>query len=1435
MNEPHDANRTVDEPSAPVVNEANRTVDVPPAPDGPLDAGLAAGFGAQHSSLGEPRPPLLTAAEGASARPDAETLAGDLPAVPGYRVLREIARGGMGRVLAAHDPSLDRDVALKVLLPGTNADRFVRESKITARLPHPGIPPVHALGTLADGSPFLAMKLVAGRTLAEEMKSADRPRLLQTFTQVCQAVGFAHSRGIIHRDLKPANVMVGAFGEVQVMDWGLAKDRTSQEGAAEPRPSGPPTVAVLGTNAGQTTDHAGAGESTDERTQAGQVLGTPAYMAPEQARGETTDARSDVFALGGILCALLTGQPPYGGKSTLDVIRRAGAADLAEAHARLERCGADEELIALCRRCLSPHPEDRPADGQAVADQITAYLDGVQDRLRRAEMAQAEARAKAAEEAKRRRVLLGAGGVIAFVLLAGLGVSLWQMNVARQERDAKAQALEEVTRARALETKARQQAFAALRNMVTDVVERKFAKAKALTDEDRAFLRGVIAQFDAFAAIKGDDADSRAMRAEGRVCVGLMRHRLGEFQAAEQDVDQAVGIYEQLAADFPDRPELRHELAKSRSNRGNLLRSRGRLKEAEQEYEAALSMHKRLAADFPDRPEYRMELAGSHNNRGTLLRDKGRLKEAEQDYDAALSIFERLAADFPDRPEYREKLARSRNNRGVLLHDAGRLKEAEQDVDQAMGIYKKLMADYPGRPELRQELATTHNNRGLLMHALGRLKEMEQDNDQALVLYKRLAADFPTRPEFRQELANSYHGRIGLLVAAGQLKEAEEDCEAALAITRRLAADFPTRPEYRRELAASHNCRGIVLGQKGQLDEAVECFQKAIEGDPKNAHAHYHLGLVRQMTGKLDEAIACWKKTVVLDPKYSMAHHNLGLALLERGKVDEALECFRKAVAVDPKNGHYRYALGVALLESGKVDEAVACWKALIALRPKEPGLLAATRTVLATAEPLAALQDKLPAVLKGEYQPRTNDERVALAHLCRLKKLYRASADLLAAVFAEGPNLADDLRAVSRYHAAGYAALAGTGQGEDAGKLDKERARLRKQALDWLRADLTAWAKRLESGGPAGRAEVQTRLKHWQGDRNLAGIRDKAALEKLPEEERKAFAQLWADVAALLKKTEALTVREQPKYPKIDKKAEGKGQEEAAKLKRATKHLEAGQRDQALPLLVEVWESKKARLGPDHADTLNSMHELGVVYWQVGQFDRSVPLFEGLLKLREAKHGRGHPETLRSAANLGVNYKDAGQLREALALLEEAHRAVKKHPELAWVTPQLIHAYQKAGENGKAAALLLEQLPAARKALPKDGPQLGGLLAQIGQGLLEQKKWAQAEPLLRECLAIRAKAQPDHWSTFNARSMLGGALLGQKKYANAEPLLLAGYQGMKKREAKIPPPARPRLREAAERLVQLYEATGKKDEAARWRKELSALPAAKKPEKNKP
>jgi serine/threonine protein kinase len=278
-----------------------------------------------------------------------------------------------------------------------------------------------------------------------------------------------------------------------------------------------------------------------------------------------------------------------------------------------------------------------------------------------------------------------------------------------------------------------------------------------------------------------------------------------------------------------------------------------------------------------------------------------------------------------------------------------------------------------------------------------------------------------------------------------------------------------------------------------------------------------------------------------------------------------------------------------------------------------------------------------------------------------------------------------------------------------------------------------------------------------------------------------------------------------------------------------------AGKLHLAVPLLEETLKLCKARLGPEHPHTLQGMSSLASAYWSAKQLDRSIPLLEEALKRQEAKLGRDHPDTLVIVANLGVNYKDAGRPRDALPLLEEADRATQKYPTLRWVRTPLLDAYARTGERAKAVHLLQQQLAEGRQTLPKDSPQLASLLAQIGRGLLQQHQWAEAELLLRECLAIRDKKQPDGWLTFNTQSMLGGALLGQKKYGDAEPLLRAGYEGLKDQQARVPPQGQVRIPEALERLVQLYDATQRKDEAARWRKELEALQAAQKKAEKQP
>jgi serine/threonine protein kinase/tetratricopeptide (TPR) repeat protein len=273
-----------------------------------------------------------------------------------------------------------------------------------------------------------------------------------------------------------------------------------------------------------------------------------------------------------------------------------------------------------------------------------------------------------------------------------------------------------------------------------------------------------------------------------------------------------------------------------------------------------------------------------------------------------------------------------------------------------------------------------------------------------------------------------------------------------------------------------------------------------------------------------------------------------------------------------------------------------------------------------------------------------------------------------------------------------------------------------------------------------------------------------------------------------------------------------------------AMTYRKVGKGNLTIPLYEKKLELSKTKHGPDHPTTLAAMNDLGVLYWKAKKLDHSVPLFEELLKRHTARSGAEHRDTMQAMANLGVSYRDAGRLKEALPLLEKATRASSQHASLAWVGPELLEGYFRAGNFARAASFARELLAEARKKLPEDSLPLAGMLAQTGLVLLKAKAWSAAEPILREALAIREKQAPEDWATFNTRSMLGGSLLGQKRFADAEPLLLEGYAGMKERARTIPAPGKVRLPEAIERLIDLYEAWGKTGKAAKWRTEQKRL-----------
>jgi Tfp pilus assembly protein PilF len=379
----------------------------------------------------------------------------------------------------------------------------------------------------------------------------------------------------------------------------------------------------------------------------------------------------------------------------------------------------------------------------------------------------------------------------------------------------------------------------------------------------------------------------------------------------------------------------------------------------------------------------------------------------------------------------------------------------------------------------------------------------------------------------------------------------EDLLRAAIQDARRAIELDPNFAQAHNRLGVALWDKGVAYGNKGQCDEALTEYRRAIELDDNDARSHNNLGAALRDRGQIDKAIQEFRRAIELDPKCAAFHNNLGLALHERGQIKEAIQKFRLAVELDPKDSWSHYHLGIYLNDKGELTAALQeDYCRALGLDPKFTQARVALAKVFlyrgqfAESEKafygigpnwfrqtsdLVILDEKLSAVLQGKQKPADATECIALAQLCQAppRKQFAASYRLYVQAFANqlGAELAGDMKAQHRYHAACAAALGGCCQGNDAFALDEEqRARLRQQAMVWLRADLAHWTKQAASDEPADRNLWRSALNRWLYDTDLTCVRDKAALEKLPQEEREAWQDLWADVANLLTKAEVKT-----------------------------------------------------------------------------------------------------------------------------------------------------------------------------------------------------------------------------------------------------------------------------------------------------------------------
>jgi tetratricopeptide (TPR) repeat protein len=555
----------------------------------------------------------------------------------------------------------------------------------------------------------------------------------------------------------------------------------------------------------------------------------------------------------------------------------------------------------------------------------------------------------------------------------------------------------------------------------------------------------------------------------------LAHHNLGVALREDKRLDEAIAAFHTAIRFDPKFAPAHHELGITVYRQGHL--------------EKALAAFRRaIALDPIDAP--------AHNSLGVALYDKKQWDEA------AASFRRAIALDA--------KYVMAQANLGNALR-------ASQHLEEAIAAYRRALA-------LDPRYAPAHFGLGLALHVTRQLPD-------AIAAYRRAIALDPTHADAHYSLGLALHDNK-------QLDEATAEYRKAIALNPRDArahnnlgnvlrakkhldeaiAEFRKAIALEPRQALVHNNLGNTLYDKRLWDEAIAAQRQALALDPNFVQAHFGLGNALYAKGQLDQAIAAYRQALALDPRLARAHNNLGVALEDKRQLDEAIAEFRKALALDPQDARAHNNFGRALLACGRFADARASTRTALGLLGPDHPSRPAVAGQLARCERLLTLEGRVAEVLAGNDTPVDNRDWPDLIEVCRLQRRHADAARLSRAAFKADPKLADDLKAAHRYNAACCAALTAAGQGKDAVKVeDNERVGLRKEALDWLRADLAAWGKLVESGQPAARAAVQRKMRHWQQDRDLASLREPSALAQLSPEQRTAYTQLWADVAALL------------------------------------------------------------------------------------------------------------------------------------------------------------------------------------------------------------------------------------------------------------------------------------------------------------------------------
>jgi serine/threonine protein kinase/Flp pilus assembly protein TadD len=746
-----------------------------------------------------------------------------------YEVERAIGAGGMGTVVAAKGERFGRSVAIKMITVDRDdlRRRFEREARVTARLQHPAIIPVYS-GGRRDGLPFYAMKQVSGdpldKVIAGTTTLAERIALLPKVIAVTEAIAYAHAEKVIHRDLKPANILVGKFGETIIIDWGLAKDLASNDDDA-------PVAPYRASGA--------------EHTAVGQVLGTPAYMPREQARGESVDERADVYALGAILYHLLAGTAPFrrpdeGSVPWESMLARVLSGPPA-ALATLQP-DAPPDLLAIVNRAMSMSPDARYPSAAELAEDLRRFQTGQLVGAHRYSSWQLVRR-----WLKRHRTAVSVGGVLAAMLVVVSIVSVQRIRHERSDAE-NARATAESERGKAVES--RGEAEDLMGFMLGDLKD-KLVPVGRLDILD-AVAKKSMAYYQKHTDTTTDD--ERGKRAKAYFNVGDVLMPQGNVDGALQAYRAALAIREGLATNDDGRADL----AATHYKIGDALYVKGDGKAALLEYRAGLAKAEQAAAGDPHRLEFQHQLSIAHDDIGDVLIDQGDVGGALAEYAASRDIRTKLLAAEPANTRWMRNLSIASVKAGTALVSKGDLDGALDMFRTSKSLLEKASNLDPNNAQWKRDLQVAMNRLGEHLKRLGKPADALVEYRGALEIAEAMAKQDPTNAEWTRDLGLAHLNFGDAVSAMNDHKGALAEYHLALDNGEKLTLRDPANAQWRHDLVIIHQRLSRELDRTADFDGALKEAQAAgkeiealISADPNSISYQIDLGANYQLMGAM--------------------------------------------------------------------------------------------------------------------------------------------------------------------------------------------------------------------------------------------------------------------------------------------------------------------------------------------------------------------------------------------------------------------------------------------------------------------------------------------------------------------------------------------------------------------------------------------------------